>query len=69
MKPLLSQPVQRGNGTDDARTLRQWEPAEHQATYDGLQAFAARQRARMEQAQRVQREAVAKVRAIKAAKP
>jgi hypothetical protein len=65
LKPLLSQQVQRGNGTDDAKTLKVWEPAEHQATVDGLMAFQERQRQRRIEAERAAKATSAKVRAIK----
>ncbi len=45
MKPLMSRKVRRGE------RLAEWESSEHQATYDGLMEFAARQKARMVAAQ------------------
>ncbi len=45
MKPLMSRKVRRGE------RLAEWESSEHQATYDGLMEFAARQKARMQAAQ------------------
>ncbi len=54
MKPLLSCPV-----TRECKNLGEWEPSEHQLTDDGRNAFAARQRARMEAARKA-REAEAK---------
>jgi hypothetical protein len=50
MKPLLTNKVQRGNGTDPERTLNEWTSAESQATVDGLNAFAERQRRRIAEA-------------------
>ncbi len=47
MKPLLSRPV-----TRECKNLGEWEPASHQLTDDGRNAFAARQRARMEAAKK-----------------
>jgi hypothetical protein len=58
MKPLLSQPVQRGV------KLCEWEPAEHHGTVDGLNAFAERQRQRREQAEANRKATAGKVRAI-----
>jgi hypothetical protein len=60
VKPILSQQVQRGKKLDE------WEPAEHQATVDGLNAFAERQRKRIERAQADREATAAKVRTIKA---
>jgi hypothetical protein len=45
MNPILSRKVTRGN------VLNEWEPAAHQDTMDGLNAFKERQRKRMQDAQ------------------
>ena len=45
MKPLLSKKVKRGV------VLHEWEDSQHQATVDGLNAFAMRQQARIQAAQ------------------
>ncbi len=58
MNPLLSKQV-----TRECKDLKEWEPASHQLTDDGRNAFAARQKARMEAARKEQ-EAAANVRPI-----
>jgi hypothetical protein len=45
VKPLLSRKVRRG------AKLTEWESSEHQATLDGLNDFAKRQRERLAAAQ------------------
>jgi len=48
MDPILSKQVKRGNNMFEEDTLKEWESAADQATDDGRNAFAKRQRDRME---------------------
>lgn len=62
MKPLLSQPVKRGERLDV------WESSEHQATLDGLMDFRARQEERRKRVQADFDEAKQKVAQLKGRK-
>lgn len=66
MKPLMSVKVERIDS--GAAEVREWLPAEAQATFEGLNAFAERQKKRMQEAQQLRQVTAAKVRTIKAAK-
>lgn len=62
MKPLLAVKVERG------AEVREWEPAEHHLTHDGQNAFMARMKARIAEADKARKanadEATTKVRTI-----
>jgi hypothetical protein len=62
MKLLTSRKVERGNGSDPTKTLKEWESAKDQATVEGMAAFLQRQRDRMAAAQANAEEAAIKVR-------